>query len=129
MKALAASIAAAVMLVGCGQTTPSVDTEALHVVIKKIQETAVKICSFLPTDTTVVAIIKASSTGETAYSIASAICNAVTSAIPKAHRTTWPASNNARWCKAFASRGSSWPAPAKPKPDVRLPPMHESVPQ
>ena len=80
MKAFAASIVAAVMLAGCGQTTPSVDSEALAVVIKKVQEIAVQICSFLPTDETVVHIIKASSTGETAYGIAEAICKAVTAA-------------------------------------------------
>ena len=80
MKAIAASIAAALMLAGCGQTTPSVDSEALSVVVGKIQKTAVEICKFLPTDETVVKIITASAPGETAYTIAEAICKAVMAA-------------------------------------------------
>jgi hypothetical protein len=78
MKPIAAALAAAIIVAGCGQT--SVDTTAIDIVVQKVQEIAVKICSFLPTDESVVNIIKASSTGETAYGIAKAICDAVTKA-------------------------------------------------
>ena len=80
MKAAAAAIAASLLIAGCGESAPSVDTAAINIVVKKVQEIAVKICSFLPTDESVVNIIKASSTGETAYGIAKAICDAVTKA-------------------------------------------------
>ena len=73
-----AVLVVALPLAGCGVMTPTVDSEAVAVVVAQVQAAAVKICSFLPTDGTVVEIVKATQGGETVLAIANAICKAVT---------------------------------------------------
>jgi cation transport ATPase len=62
-------IAGVMFLAGC---SPQVNDN-----VTKVVEASKQICSFVPTDATVVALIKVMG-GESAHAIATAICNAVT---------------------------------------------------
>jgi hypothetical protein len=79
MKRLAVLPIMVLLLAGCGETAPSVDTTALQVVVKKIQDLTVKACSFMPANSSVVELIAASDPlAMTAVKLANAICAAVT---------------------------------------------------
>lgn len=69
-----AMLAASLALAGCGTTSNTGDTVA------QVQAIAKQVCGFLPTATTVLNIISGgNSYVQTAESVASAICSAVTS--------------------------------------------------
>jgi hypothetical protein len=81
MKRLAALILAA-PLVGCGPSFPTIDSAALSEAVAQVRGHTVKICSYFPTNETVVNILTTNDVLETAYNIAKQICDAVTEQVP-----------------------------------------------
>ena len=79
---IAIPLAATIALTGCGPTFPTIDSAALREAVAAVQANTVEICQYLPTNESVVSILTASDILETAYQIATQICNAVTEAAP-----------------------------------------------
>jgi hypothetical protein len=74
-----ALVAAVLLLVGCGKTTPSIDTDSIRAAVSQVRDKTVKICSFLPTTGTVTEILASAVPAlDVAQKIAEKICAAVT---------------------------------------------------
>jgi hypothetical protein len=83
MKPIAASVVASLFLTGCGPSFPTIDSAALAEAVSQVQKHTVQICSYLPSNNSVVSILTASNPiVETAFAIATQICNAVTATVP-----------------------------------------------
>jgi hypothetical protein len=83
MKPIAASIAASLLVAGCGPSFPTIDSQALAEAVAQVQKHTVQICSYLPSNNSVVGILTASNPiVETAFAIATQICEAVTATVP-----------------------------------------------
>jgi hypothetical protein len=82
MKRLAL-IAVVLPLAGCGPSFPTIDSAALAEAVAQVQKHTVQICAYLPSNNSVVSILTASNPiVETAFAIATQICNAVTATVP-----------------------------------------------
>ena len=70
-------------LAGCGPSFPTIDSAALAEAVSQVQKHTVQICAYLPTNNSVIGILTASNPiVETAFSIATQICDAVTATVP-----------------------------------------------
>lgn len=82
MKRLAALLVAA-PLMGCGPSFPTIDSAALAEAVAQVRGHTVTICSYFPSDSTLISILTASHPAvESAYNIAKQICDAVTASVP-----------------------------------------------
>lgn len=83
MKRLAALIAVALPLAGCGPSFPTIDSAALAEAVAQVRVHTIKICSYIPSDQSVIAILTTSvPVLETALKVAQQICDAVTASVP-----------------------------------------------
>jgi hypothetical protein len=83
MKPITASVVATLFLTGCGPSFPTIDSAALAEAVAQVQKHTVQICSYLPSNNSVVSILTASNPiVETALAIATQICTAVTATVP-----------------------------------------------
>jgi hypothetical protein len=82
MKRLAI-VAIVLPLAGCGPSFPTIDGSALAEAVAQVRGHTIQICNYFPSDSSLVAILTASSpVVETAYNIAKQICDAVTATVP-----------------------------------------------
>ena len=82
MKRLAALVVVA-PLMGCGPSFPTIDSAALTEAVSQVQGYTVKICSYLPSNESVIGILTSAHPAlETAYALATQICEAVTASAP-----------------------------------------------
>lgn len=83
MKPVAASIVAALLVTGCGPSFPTIDGAALAEAVAQVRGHTIKICSYIPSDESVIAILTTSvPVLETALKVAQQICDAVTASVP-----------------------------------------------
>ena len=83
MKPIAASMAAALFVAGCGPSFPTIDGSALAEAVAQVRGHTIKICQYVPSDESLIGILTASSAVlETALNIAQQICDAVTAKVP-----------------------------------------------
>jgi hypothetical protein len=79
----AAWIPLVLLLTGCGPSFPTIDSSALSEAVAQVRGHTVKICSYFPSDDSLISILTASNAVlESAYNLAKQICDAVTASVP-----------------------------------------------
>jgi hypothetical protein len=131
MKRLA--IGATLLLTSCGPSFPTIDSSALAEAVSKVQNETVKICSYLPSNNSVVSILTSFHPAlETAYAIANQICTAVTATAPPVNPAQLGEKRAGDEQQCPMVRGvcieGQFVKPGELRPETTLPPVEDSAP-